>query len=120
MQGIKPIAVLLLCTTLAIGVTSLGSVGEQRSAPIKQYAAQIRSIKIDQCRLQPGTCAGSIVVAQGTGGEVRLAIKPGTWIKRGDPLVLIEELGVGNDVQVQAAQIGGEERATDIDVGTTP
>jgi hypothetical protein len=49
-----------------------------------------------------------------------LAIKPGIWIKRSDQLVLIEELGVGNYVQVQAAQIAGEECATDIDVRTIP
>ncbi len=120
MKGIKAVAVPLLWTMLAMGVPALGSAGEQRTAPIKQYAGQIRAIKIDQCGLEPGTCAGSLVVTPGTGGEVRVAIKPGTWIKRGDHLVLLEELGVGNYVQVQAAPIAGEERATDIDVRTTP
>lgn len=120
MKGIKVVAVPLLWTMLAMGMTSLGSAGEQRTAPIKQYTGQIRSIKVDQCGLEPGTCAGSIVVTPGTGGEVRLAIKPGTWIKRGDQIVLLEELGVGNYVQVQATLIAGEERATDIDVRSTP
>jgi hypothetical protein len=69
MNGIKTVAVLLLWTTLVMSVTSLGSAGEQRTAPIKQYAGQIRSIKIDQCGLQPGTCEGSIVVAQGQAGR---------------------------------------------------
>jgi hypothetical protein len=37
-------------------------------------------------------------------GEVSLAIRPGTRIKRGDRLVLIEELSVGHDVHVQATE----------------
>jgi hypothetical protein len=39
---------------------------------------------------------------------VTLAIKPGTWLKRGDQLVTIDELGVGNYVKVEAVQIPGE------------
>lgn len=38
-------------------------------------------------------------------GEVTLAILPGTWIKRGDRLVLIDELGVGNYIMAQAAPL---------------
>jgi hypothetical protein len=51
-----------------------------------------------------------------------LAIRPGTWIKRGDRLVLLEELRVGNDVHVQAIEIAeaGVTRATTIDVSTNP
>ena len=38
---------------------------------------------------------GSVILAQAAGGgEVTLAIKPGTWLKRGDQLVTIDELGV--------------------------
>ena len=120
MQRFKATALLLICTALVVGVVSLGIAGEQRSVPIKQYQGQIRSIKIDQCGLQPGTCAGSIVLGLNGGRDVTLAIKPGTWIKRGDQLILIDELGVGNYVQVQASEIAGAERATDIDVRTSP
>jgi hypothetical protein len=38
----------------------------------------------------------------------RLAIRPGTWIKRGERLVLLEELRVGHDVHVQAIEIAAE------------
>jgi hypothetical protein len=70
------------------------------------YEGQIRSIQIDKCGLEPGSCEGSVILAQAGGaGEVRLAIQPGTWLKRGDQLVTIEELGVGNYVKVEAVQI---------------
>jgi hypothetical protein len=38
-----------------------------------------------------------------------LAIKPGTWLKRGDQFVTIDELGVGNYVKVEAMQIPGQQ-----------
>jgi hypothetical protein len=53
LKGSKTVAVLLPWTTLVVSVTSLGSVGEQRAVPIKQYAGQIRSTKIGQCGLHP-------------------------------------------------------------------
>jgi hypothetical protein len=120
MKNINAVGMLLLSMVIAISPASLGVAGEQRSAPVKQYQGQIRSIRIDTCGLQPGTCEGSLVVAQSGGREVTLAVKSGTWIKRGEQLVLIEELGVGNYVQVQAAEIAGAERATNVDVRTTP
>jgi hypothetical protein len=39
---------------------------------------------------------------------VTLAIRPGTWIKRGERLVLLEDLRVGHDVHVQAIEIAAE------------
>jgi hypothetical protein len=36
---------------------------------------------------------------------VTLAIKPGTWIQRGDQLVLISELAVGNYLKVRAVAV---------------
>jgi hypothetical protein len=107
MQRIKAIAGFLLCTTLAVGLVSLGVTGEQRQTPVKAYEGQVRSIKIDKCGLQPGTCEGSIVLAQKGGGEVALLIRPGTWIQRGDQLVLIDELAVGNYLKARAAQLPG-------------
>lgn len=107
MKRIKAVVMLLLCTALAVGLVSLGGAGEQRKTPIKEYEGQVKSIKIDKCGLQPGTCEGAIVLAQRGGGEVALMIKPGTWIQRGDQLVLIDELAVGNYLKAQAAQLPG-------------
>jgi hypothetical protein len=84
--------------------------GEQRQAPIHQYTGQIQSIKIDTCGLQPGTCEGSVVLKLLGGQEVILAILPGTWIQRGDHLVLIDELGVGNYITAQATPLPAEPR----------
>jgi hypothetical protein len=50
-------------------------------------------------------CEGVIVLAHREGAEVTLAIRPGTWIKRGKRLVLLEELRVGHDVHMQAIEI---------------
>jgi hypothetical protein len=66
---------------------------------------QIKAIKIDKCGTEPGTCEGSIVLAQKGGEEVTLAVKPGTWIQRGDKLVLISELSVGNYLKVRAMAV---------------
>jgi hypothetical protein len=40
---------------------------------------------------------------------VTLAIKPGTWLKRGDQLITIDELGIGNYVRVEAVQLPGQQ-----------
>jgi hypothetical protein len=105
MKRINAVVGLLLCTALALGGAALGVAGERRQPPLKEYEGQIRSIKIDKCGLQPGSCEGSIVIAQKGGDDVTLAILPGTWIKRGDHLVLIDELGVGNYVKAQATPL---------------
>jgi len=89
-------------------------------AQVKQYEGQIRSIKIDKCGLQPGSCEGSIILAKQEGGEVKLKIGPGTWIRRGENVVLIDELGVGNYVRVQAVRLPpeDEERITLMEAST--
>jgi hypothetical protein len=77
---------------------------------VQPYEGQIRSIKVDKCGMQPGSCEGSIILAKAGGGEeVTLAIKPGTWLKRGDHLVTIDELSMGNYVKVEALQIPGQQ-----------
>jgi hypothetical protein len=109
------------CMALAMSVASPGISGEQRSALLKQYWGTIPSIRIDRCGKRPGLCAGAITLAQREGGEVSLAIRPGTWIKRRERLVLLEELRVGHDVHVQAIEIASERgmRTTNGE-GTTP
>jgi hypothetical protein len=74
-------------------------------APTQTYTGQVESIKIDHCDQQPGTCAGSLVLAQANDQQVDLAIPVGTVIQRGDECVDLEELGVGNYVTVQAVPL---------------
>jgi hypothetical protein len=110
MKRLRIAGMWLLCTALSWGLVSLALAGAPATAKVQPYEGQIRSIKIDKCGLQPGTCEGSIILAQaGSGGEVTLAIKPGTWLKRGDQFVTIDELGVGNYVKAEAVQIPGQQ-----------
>jgi hypothetical protein len=44
--------------------------------------------------------ATELGIAQREGAEVTLAIRPGSWIKHGECLVLMAELRVGHDVHV--------------------
>ena len=122
MPNCKASALLMAWLSLTIGVASLGTPGEPKPVLLKQYWGEIISVRIDKCGKRPGLCEGMIALASRDGGLVTLAIRPGTWIKRGDHLVLLEDLKVGNDIHVQALEIAEERamRATTIDVSTNP
>jgi hypothetical protein len=96
--------------------------GEQHSAVLKQYWGTITAIRVDRCGKRPGLCQGAVALTRREGGEIALAIRPGTWIKRGERLVMLEELSVGDDIHVQAIEFAGEGgmRATNIEVTTRP
>src|SRR5262245_66666305 len=105
MKRVRITGICVLCAALAWALLSLATAGTPSKATVKPYEGQIRSVKIDKCGLQPGSCQGSVILARsGGGGEVTLAIAPGTWLKRGDQLVTIDELGVGNYVKVEAVE----------------
>jgi hypothetical protein len=122
MKGIKATAILGLCLALIIAVVLPAIAGEQRSALLKQYWGTVTSIRIDRCGRRPGLREGAIILAQREGAEVILAIRPGTWIKRGERLVLLEELNVGHDVHVQSIEIAADRdvRATKSEASTRP
>jgi len=122
MPSCKGVALLMTWVSLTICLASLGTAGEARSILLKQYWGKITSVRIDKCGRRPGLCEGMIILAQRDGGPLALAIRPGTWIKRGDQLVLLEELSVGDNIHVQAIEIAeeGTMRATTIDVSTNP
>jgi hypothetical protein len=110
MRGIRTTLMLLLCAVCSLALVASTMAGGGYSAKAQPYEGQIKSIKVDKCGLQPGSCEGSIILAKtGGAGEVTLAIKPGTWLKRGDQLVTIDELGVGNYVKVEAVQLPGQQ-----------
>ena len=106
MKAIEITTLWLLSAALVVALVASAMAGETDSAKVMPYEGQIQSIKIDKCGLEPGTCEGSIILAQAGGaGEFRLAVKPGTWLKRGDRFVILDELGVGNHVKVKAVQL---------------
>jgi hypothetical protein len=110
MKQLRMGGILLLCAGLSWVLVSLAIAGAASKATVQPYEGQIKSIKIDKCGLQPGSCEGSVILARtGGGGEVTLAIKPGTWLKRGDQLVTIDELGIGNYVKVETVRLPGEQ-----------
>jgi hypothetical protein len=110
MMRVRITGIGVLCTALAWALVSLAMAGMASKATVQPYEGQIKSIKVDKCGMQPGSCEGSIILARaGGGGEVTLAIKPGSWIKRGTQLVTIDELGIGNHVKVEAVQLPGTE-----------
>jgi hypothetical protein len=88
MKGIKAPATLVLCLALILAVLP-AIPEEQRSALLKQYWGTIASISIDRCGTRPGVCEGAIILTQRGGAEMTLAMRPGTWIKRGERLVLL-------------------------------
>jgi hypothetical protein len=110
MRRIRATLVLLLCAALSLALVSSAVAGGAYSQKVQPYEGQIKSIKIDKCGMQPGSCEGSVILAKAGGaGEVNLGIRPGTWLKRGDQFITIDELGVGNYVKVEAVQIPGQQ-----------
>jgi len=110
MKGIRTTLVLVLCAMCSLALVASVMAGGGYSAKVQAYEGQIKSSKVDKCGLQPGSCEGSVILSKpGAGGEVTLAIKPGTWLKRGDQFVTIDELGVGNYVKVEAVRLPGEQ-----------
>jgi len=110
MERIRVTLVWLLGAALSLTLVASAVAGGGYSQKVQPYEGQIKSIKIDKCGLQPGSCEGSVIMAKAGGGqEVRLAIKQGTWLKRGDQFITIDELGVGNYVKAEALQIPGQE-----------
>jgi hypothetical protein len=99
------LTVLGLGTMLVLGVGAWGVASAASQAQAQVYAGQVREITIDHCGLEPGTCAGSLVLAQARGHQVALSMPAGTTIQRGNQRVLLEELGVGNYVMVQATPL---------------
>jgi hypothetical protein len=95
-------------TVLGLGAMLMASTGAwgvaaaAQSAPAQTYRGQVREINIEQCGLEPGTCAGSLVLAQARGQEVTLTIPAEATMQRGDERVHLEQLGIGNYVMVQA------------------
>ena len=109
----QAVTVLGLGTMLVVGAGAWGMAGATPQATAQTYRGQVREITIDQCGLEPGTCEGSLMLAQARGQEVTLTIAAGTTIQRGDERVHLEQLGVGNYVTVQAAPVPSDRNLDD-------
>lgn len=107
MPRVRAAVLLLAWIALTRGGVAWGGAGEQRWT---QYWGQIQSIRIDRCGQRPGLCEGTMVLMRRHGSKVILAIRPGMWITRGDRLVHLEELRVGDQIHVQAFERAGDGR----------
>ena len=90
----------------SLGVVWLGLAGQGYTTVV--YEGQITSVKIDKCGLLPGLCEGSILLARKGGEDARVDVRIGTWIKRGDNFLTIEDLKTGDLVKAQTFRLPGE------------
>ena len=113
----KQIQGVFLGLGLAALLTASGGAWAVASAAsqAQSYTGQVREVNIDQCGMEPGTCEGTLVLAQARGQEVDLAIPAGTAIQRGNARVHLEELGIGNYVMVQAVPLSPSQPGNDRD-----
>src|SRR5262245_53189277 len=61
-QGVLMGLGLAALLTLRVGTWGVASAASE--GPIQSYTGQVREINIGQCGLEPGTCEGSLVIAQ--------------------------------------------------------
>jgi hypothetical protein len=100
----RGLTILGLGAILMTGAGTWGLAAAAQPAPAQTYRGQVREINIDECGLEPGTCTGSLVLAQARGQEVTLSIPAGTTMQRGNERVHLEQLGIGNYIMVQAVR----------------
>ena len=95
-----------LMLVLGLSVVGLSQAGQGYTTAI--YEGQIKSVKIDKCGLQPGLCEGSIILARQGGEDTQVEVRVGTWIKRGENFLTIEDLHIGDQVKAQTFRLPGE------------
>jgi hypothetical protein len=100
----------LLCIwlTLALGVGVVGPGQAGQGFSTRVYEGQIKAVKIVKCGLQPGLCEGSIILAHQGSEDTQVDIRVGTWIKRGESFLTIEDLRIGDQVKAQTFRLPGE------------
>lgn len=101
-------AFLVTWLTLALGLSGvrLGQAGQGYTTTV--YEGQITAVKIAKCGLQPGLCEGAIILARQGGEDTQVEVRVGTWIKRGENFLTIEDLRIGDRVKAQTFRLPGE------------
>lgn len=107
MQRITVPIASLLCIVCLLGMASQGQAEEQRSGAVQRLEGRIRSIQIE-CSQPLSVCEGSIILADTRGGEVTLAVRAGTWIRRGERFLSPRELATGIPIRVQTFRMVGD------------
>ena len=107
MPRVRAAVLLLAWIALALGSVAQGARGGAGLEPPATILGAGAIHQRRQCGQRPGLCEGTIVLTRRHGSEVSLAIRPGMWLTRGDRLVLLEELRVGDQIHVQAFEVAG-------------
>ncbi len=81
------------------------------------YEGPPKSIKIDKYGLQPGLCEGAIILASQGGEDTPVDVRVGTWIKRGDNFLTVEDRQIGDRVKAQTFRFPGEAKPARGDSG---
>jgi hypothetical protein len=101
MRRITMIWVFGLLAMLSAGSFSPGAAGEPHAVAVMLFAGHVKAITIHTCGLQPGGCRGSLVLATEEGGEVSIALLPAMRIERGEQVVTVDTLAVGDYIRVR-------------------
>ena len=120
MTRIDAIAIVLLCAMLSGGMASLDGSGAPYEAAAIRFEGRVTLVRVHLCGLEPGRCEGFIVLTTATGGEVTLAIMPGIRIEHNTQLAMLEDVKLGDYVEVQAVQVGGEPLPRIVKLEITP
>lgn len=86
----------------------------------EKVEGMVVKLQIDKCGMKPGTCEGMVGI--GEPGKARtLSIEAGTTtIKKGDKVVVLQELRLGDQVAAKVERKNGKEIAKVIEVREGP
>jgi hypothetical protein len=107
MRSVRWAVLVLAWIVLVLGSVAQAVAGAQGWSRLQQYWGQVQAVRVNKCGQRPGLCEGTIVLTPRQGSKVILSIRPGMWIKRGDQLVMLEELRPGDEIHVQAYESSG-------------
>jgi hypothetical protein len=108
MKRFAVVMILLLVAAFSMGIVAAVNARELFSGPVQQMEGQIRAINFT-CHEAQGVCEGSIAVVEQHRGNVRLVIRPGLQIRRGEQLLTLRELRPGAPIKAFAFQMSGEQ-----------
>jgi hypothetical protein len=101
------VVVVVLIATGALGSVAGSIAGERFSGPVQHMEGRIKAIDF-ACHEAQSVCEGTIVVAEQRQGDVALALRPGTQIRRGERFLTPGQLEPGTPIKAFAFQMSAE------------
>jgi hypothetical protein len=100
MRSITIVGVFSLLSMLSAGSLLWGEAVEHQAA-LMRCAGHVKAVTIHMCGLHPGGCQGTLVLVTDEGDEIAVALMPPLRIERGEQVVTIDAIAVGDYVRVQ-------------------